>query len=158
MSLKLRVFAVSKGGSTLRSGAFSHGDSNVCVVPKVEDKETNIYVSSQDAALTQVGFILECHLSGLPLWNQGRRYQLDQSLRCFPEELCGWGLQPETWFSLNPLSNVLNCRMCVDRPIKNKYYSYYRGKQLTKNFHMMMARPDHKSCISKKGLLCSQLT
>lgn len=57
-----------KEGSTLwRPGAFLHGDSNVCVVPKAEDKETDINVSSQDAALTQVGFILECHLSGLPL-------------------------------------------------------------------------------------------
>lgn len=63
-----------------------------------------------------------------------------------------------TWFSLSPLSDVLNCRICADNLLKNKYYSYYRGKQLTKSSDMMMARPDHKSCISKKGQLCSQLT
>lgn len=60
MSLKLRVFAVSKGGSTLwRPGPFLHGDSNVWVVPKAEDKEMDVYASSQDAALThfKVSFI-----------------------------------------------------------------------------------------------------
>lgn len=43
VSLKLRVFAVSKGGSILwRPGAFLHGDLNVWVVPKAEDKEMDV--------------------------------------------------------------------------------------------------------------------